>query len=357
MQNRIRILQKELKKENLDAFLITFPISQTYLTNFRFSSGAVLVLQDQAYLLTDSRYIEEAQNKARDCEVVLFQYMMETLKNLLKKHNVKTIVPEQAHMTLAEWSSLRQYIDNVTWIDSPVLDKALSQMRMFKDAEELEFLRQAQRITEGAFEEMLNFLKPGVSEKEAALAIEFYMKKHGSEGLSFELIVISGPRTSLPHGHPTDGVIRSGDFVTMDTGAVVNGMRADMTRTVAIGSVSDEQRLVYETVLAAQKNAIRLVKEGVACKDVDEAARSVIRNAGYGDYFGHSLGHGIGLEVHEEPRFSPRSEAIAQENMVITVEPGIYLPGKFGVRIEDMVRVTKNGCENLTKAEKSLIVL
>ena len=204
---------------------------------------------------------------------------------------------------------------------------------------------------------MLTFLRPGVTEREAALEIEFYMRRHGAEGVAFDLIVITGAKTSMPHGVPGEEKIQPGDFVTMDTGAVVNGMHSDMTRTVAIGHADDEMRQVYHTVLKAQQNAIAAVHAGVACKAVDFAARSVIEQAGYGEYFGHSTGHSVGLEIHESPAFSPRSEAIAQENMVITVEPGIYLPGKFGVRIEDMVRVTQNGCEDLTNAKKELIVL
>ena len=350
-------MQKVLKRENLDAFLITSPINQFYFTRFRFTDGLVLILREEAYLLTDSRYIEAAQTEAKDCKVVLFTRMLETLQELFQKHQVRTVVTERSRITLAEWGALKKYLTKQEWIDSSLLDEEIDALRMIKTPEELMSLKSAQQITEGAFEKMLHFLRPGVSEREAALEIEFYMKKHGASEISFDLIVIAGKKTSMPHGVPGDECLQYGDFVTMDTGAVVDGMHADMTRTIAIGSVTDEQRQIYETVRKAQENAIAAVKEGVACREVDEAARSVIRDAGYGDYFGHSTGHSVGLEIHEKPGFAPRSEAIAQENMVITVEPGIYLPGKFGVRIEDMVRVTKNGCENLTKAEKNLIIL
>lgn len=356
MKNRIDILQKTLKKECLDAFLITSEINQTYLTRFRFTDGFVLVLRDEAYLITDSRYSEAANKEAKDCTVVVSDRKIEALVELIKKHRVRNIVPERQRITLSQWEALRSTC-SIEWINSPVLDAKLDEMRMYKDQNEIDSLIRAQRITEGAFSEMLNFLKVGVTEKEAALEIEFYMKKHGAEDLSFDLIVISGARTSLPHGVPTDNRIKFGDFVTMDTGAVVDGMHADMTRTVAIGAVSDEQRKIYDIVAKAQENSINSVRAGVRCSDVDEAARSVIRDYGYGEYFGHSTGHGVGLEIHEAPSFAPRSTEIAEENMVITVEPGIYLPEKFGVRIEDMVRVTKNGCENLTKAEKQLIIL
>ena len=357
MSGRIETLQNKLRAEQIDAFFITSEVSREYLSGFRATDGWMLITQEEAYLLMDSRYIEAAQNQVKTCKVVLFTQMLQTLRELIEKHDVRSIVAEQSRITVAEWNSLKKAFPAVELIDSPLLDQELNALRAVKTEKELADLREAQRLTEEAFERMLTFLRPGVTEREAALEIEFYMRSHGAESAAFDLIVITGAKTSMPHGVPGEEVIRPGDFVTMDTGAVINGMHSDMTRTVAVGHASDEMKHVYETVLRAQQNAIAAVHAGVRCRDVDTAARSVIEQAGYGEYFGHSTGHSVGLEIHESPAFSPRSEDIAEENMVITVEPGIYLPGKFGVRIEDMVRVTPNGCQDLTNAKKELIIL
>lgn len=357
MSGKVEALQKTLRAENVDAFFITSEVNRRYLSEFSATDGWMLITREEAYLLMDSRYIEAAQNEAKGCTVLLFTHMIETLRELVAKHNIKTMMVEQSRIALSEWNSLRNALPDVEMIDSPLLDREIEALRAVKSEKELADLREAQRLTEEAFEQMLTFLRPGVTEREVALEIEFYMRRNGAERVSFDLIAITGAKTSMPHGVPGEEKIKPGDFVTMDTGAVINGMHADMTRTVAIGHVTDEMREVYDTVLRAQKNAIASVREGVRCQDVDRAARSVIEDAGYGDYFGHSTGHSVGFEIHESPRFAPRSEDIAKENMVITVEPGIYLPGKFGVRIEDMVRVTKDGCEDLTHAKKELIIL
>ena len=215
----------------------------------------------------------------------------------------------------------------------------------------------AQRIAEAAFEHILTFIKEGVTEKEVALELDYYMLSHGADGLSFETIAVSGKNSSKPHGVPSDKKIEKGDFVTMDFGAVVEGYHSDMTRTVAVGFVTDEQKNVYETVLKAQEAAQAAASSGVCCADVDKAARDVIENAGYGEYFNHSTGHGVGVEIHEYPRLSTVCKAILSVGNVVTDEPGIYIPEKFGVRIEDMLLITENGCENLTRAPKELIIL
>ena len=357
MSERIEALQNKLRAEQVDAFFVTSEVNREYLAGFRATDGWMLITQEEAYLLMDSRYIEAAQNQAKGCKVVLFTQMLETLRELVEKHHVQSMIAEQSRITVAEWNSLKKALPSVELIDSPLLDQELNALRAVKTEKEFADLREAQRLTEEAFERMLTFLRPGITEREAALEIEFYMRRNGAEGVAFDLIVITGAKTSMPHGVPGENVIQAGDFVTMDTGAVINGMHSDMTRTVAIGHASDEMKHVYDTVLRAQLNAIAAVHDGVRCRDVDTAARSVIEQAGYGEYFGHSTGHSVGLEIHETPAFSPRSEDVARENMVITVEPGIYLPGKFGVRIEDMVRVTQKGCQDLTNAKKELIIL
>ena len=203
----------------------------------------------------------------------------------------------------------------------------------------------------------MKFIKVGITEKEIALELDFFMLRNGGEGLSFETIAVSGKNSSMPHGVPSEKKIENGDFITLDFGTVINGYHSDMTRTVAMGFASDEMKNVYDVVLKAQQNCLDNIKAGVSCKDGDEFARSIIRNAGYGQYFTHSTGHGVGVEIHEYPNLSIYSDSVLQAGNIVTVEPGIYIPEKFGVRIEDMALITEKGCTNLTKASKDLIIL
>ena len=233
----------------------------------------------------------------------------------------------------------------------------LNKLRMVKTENELQIMRKAEFVCCSAFEHILTVIKPGITEREIAAELEYYMKKNGGEGFSFETIAISGKRTSLPHGVPTDKPVEYGEFVTMDFGCIKDGYCSDMTRTVVVGKESEEQKKIYETVKEAQKIGLEFIREGVLGKDADKKARDVIENAGYGEYFRHSLGHGVGLLVHELPNLSPMSEIELKENMVVTCEPGIYIPDFGGVRIEDMVIVKKNGIENLTPVTKELVRL
>ena len=229
--------------------------------------------------------------------------------------------------------------------------------RMVNDCEELEKIRQAEAIGDAAFTHILPLIKPGVSEADIALELEFFMKKQGAAKLSFDTIVASGPNSSMPHAQVTNRKIQCGDFITMDFGTMINGYHSDMTRTVAVGFATDEMKNVYDAVLRAQQNCLENIKAGIPCKDGDMFARSIINDAGYGKYFTHSTGHGVGVEIHEYPNLSPASDSILQVGNIVTVEPGIYIPEKFGVRIEDMALITENGCTNLTKAPKELIIL
>ena len=228
---------------------------------------------------------------------------------------------------------------------------------MTKSEYEVECVIKAQRIAEKAFQETLNFIKVGVTEREIAAFLEYKMKCYGSEMPSFDTIVVSGVKSAMPHGVPDGKLIEAGDFITFDFGAVINGYHSDMTRTVAVGFATDKMRNVYNTVLNAQLSAEKTVKAGVKCADVDKAAREIIANAGYGKYFTHSLGHGIGLEVHEAPTVSHMCETVLKAGNIISDEPGIYIEGEFGVRIEDMLFVTEDSSKNLTNCEKSLIIL
>lgn len=346
-----------LNAAEADAYLVTSDVNRFYLTGFRSSAGMVFITREGSYFITDFRYYEAAMKQVDDCRVLMYERLSDMLNTLSVRHHVQKIMVEQEDVSLARWESLKAMLPQVEIISDPLLDRKLKEMRAIKSPEEMENLREAQAITEAAYEYILPRMAPGRSEAEIALELEIYMRRHGAEAVAFDLIVVSGQKSSMPHGVPGNKLLEIGDFVTMDTGAVFEGMHSDMTRTVAIGRVDEEQKHVYEVVLEAQRAAIAAVRDGVSCAAVDEAARSVIDAAGYGKYFGHSTGHSVGYEIHETPSFSPSSKDTAHAGMVITVEPGIYLPGRFGVRIEDMVLVTADGCEDLTHAAKELTVL
>ncbi len=361
MTGKIETLAKQLPLAadggKVDALLVTSEVNRRYLTGFSSSAGMVLVTAEEGYFLTDSRYEEAARAKIRHCEVLGYERAFSALKILFEKHGVRRVAVERKEMSLADFSRYQSYFTEYSFDASPLLDGLLRDMRAIKSPDELAKLRQAQEITEAAYRHILPRIQPGVAEQDLALELEFFMRKNGAESVAFDLIVVSGAKSSMPHGVPDGKLVEKGDFVTMDTGAVVGGMHADMTRTVAVGAVTAEQREVYDIVLRAQLAAIAAVCDGVPCSEVDRAAREVIARAGYGPCFGHSTGHSVGFEIHEEPNFSPASADIARSGMVITVEPGIYLPGRFGVRTEDMVLVTPDGCQNLTRAPKELVIL
>ena len=277
------------------------------------------------------------------------------LQELAKKHGVQTVFNETSRITVAEKNRYNEIFGNIS--EDAKLDHKIIAMRRIKTPTELENIKRAQKITDDTFSYILGQICPGQTERELMLEMEFYLRKQGSEGVSFDFIVVSGKNSSLPHGVPTDKAIKKGDFITMDFGAVVSGYRSDMTRTVAVGSVSEKQKAVYETVLAAQQRALDAIAPGKICKDIDAAARDYIYSNCYKGYFGHGLGHGVGIEIHEGPCFNTSDETVLVPGMVITVEPGIYLPNEFGVRIEDMVVITENAYENITNSNKELIVL
>ena len=351
---RVENLQKTLAKDT--AALITTNDNRFYLSGMRSSAGTVLVTPENAYLIIDFRYFEKA-SKTCKFETILLDNMKEQLNGLLKKNGIKTLLCEVDDMSVSEFKRFEEMISPVKLSDSPDLSKTLSDLRSIKTEDEINLIKSAQKLTDDTFSYILNFIKAGKTEREIMLEMEFYMRKLGSEGVSFDFIVVSGKNSSLPHGVPTDKVVENGDFVTMDFGAVVGGYRSDMTRTVAVGHATDEMIKVYDTVLEAQLRAINGIKAGVTGKEVDALARDYIYGAGYEGYFGHGTGHSVGIFIHESPACNMRDTTPLSENVIMTVEPGIYLPEKFGVRIEDMVVVKQNGCENITKSEKKLIVL
>lgn len=349
---------KAYLKENNAAALIMSQENICYFTSFHSSNGYLVVTGEKAIFLTDSRYVEAAGNKIKTCdEIIETKGMEKTLKPVIESLGIKKLMLESERITVSRFGEIKKLFCNIDIVCDGNLDKTISNIRLVKNQSEIDKIVTAQRIAEKAFDHILGFIEVGKTEKEVALELEYFMLKNGADGLSFETIAVSGKNSSLPHGVPSDKKIESGDFVTMDYGAITEFYHSDMTRTVAVGEVSSKQIEVYETVLEAQLKGLEAIRSGIKGKDVDAVARKIIADKGYGDYFGHGLGHGVGVEIHEAPSLSPSGEIILEEGHIVTVEPGIYLPGEFGVRIEDMAVVTKDGCENLTVCEKKLIVL
>lgn len=337
------------------AVLVITDVNRRYLTGFTSSLGFLLMTKEGNTLFVDGRYFEAAEKKVNGANVVLLKDVYAQIKEELMRCGISRLLIE-TEVPFKTYHSLKTKL-GVTVTPSEKLSAKLLQLRSVKKREETESVVFAQRIAEKAFEEILNFIKAGVTERQIANELEYTMKLLGSEGVAFETVAVSGANSSLPHGVPTDKKVVCGEFVTLDFGATVNGYRSDMTRTVAVGHVTDEMIKAYNTVLSAQKEAIKTIKAGILCRDVDAAARNLISSEGFGEFFTHSTGHGVGLEIHEHPILSPKSEDKLRAGQIVTAEPGIYLPGRFGVRIEDMLQVRKNDCKNLTKAPKHLIIL
>lgn len=341
-----------------NAALVTADHHLCYLTGFPSGESYIFITPEKPYFLTDFRYIEMAKNTVSGAECVMINRLTDTLNTLCEKHNIQSILLESSETSLAFSNRLADGLKKVTLITDDTLDNWLTEMRAVKDENEIRRIEAAQAITEAGFHHILPYIREGVTEKEIALELEFFMRREGAQRVAFDFIVVSGANSSLPHGIPSNKPIEKGDFITMDFGAVVDGYHSDMTRTVALGSVSDEQREIYNTVLAAQTASLSVLKAGITCADGDAAARNVIANAGYGNCFGHGTGHGVGVQIHEAPTVSPRGgSTLLKVGNVVTVEPGIYLEGKFGVRIEDMALITEDGCRNLTHCPKELILL
>lgn len=355
---RINSLKKLIKNNN-EAILLTNEVNIGYFCGFFHSEGVMLVTENNAYLLVDFRYFESAQKNAVNCNVICFKKLSDEMINIAKSENINNIYFEASNISLARFNVFeKKFKDNcIDCVSSSELDNHISDIRIIKDETECEKIQKAQQIAEKAYLEVLNFLKPGVTEKEISARLEYLMKLGGAEQVSFDLITITGKKTSLPHGVPSDNLIFEGDFFTFDFGAIFEGYHSDTTRTVAIKSANEEMKEIYNIVLKAQLAAFDKIKAGVLCSEVDKTARDIIANAGYGEYFGHSTGHGVGLNIHESPTVSLRSDVELKPGMVITDEPGIYLPNKFGVRIEDMVCVTENGCKNFVTLPKELIIV
>ena len=347
---------RSLLHDGVQGLLLTSRYSRMYAAEFDIAEGVAVVSAQGARYFTDSRYIESAQKNLKGFEVVeigLNNPMMQALKTTLDEFGVETIGFEDEYLTVAELNGFEAALP----VKFVPLQKEINAFRASKEDWELARMRKAQEITDRAFTEVCTRIHTGMTEKELEAELIYCLYKNGAEGLSFDPIVVSGPNTSMPHGVPGDRRVAEGDFVTMDFGCRKNGYCSDMTRTVAVGMPSDEMRTVYQTVLDAQLAGIAAAKAGVTGERVDAAARKVITDAGYGDCFGHSFGHSLGLDIHEHPIAAPGAHAKLPEHTVISAEPGIYLPGKFGVRIEDVLHLTADGAEILTRSPKNLIIL
>lgn len=339
-----------------DCAIITSDVNRRYFTDMKSSAGTVLVFPNSAYLIIDFRYIEKARQKVTTCEVIEQQRLFHQINSLLKKHGAKTIAIESDYLTVSGLIDFKANLKVKIRADKE-LSRLITSLRTVKSDDEIIKIEKAQRIAESAFDDILKFIGVGRTEREIALRLDSLMLEHGAEAISFETIVLSGKNTSMPHGVPSDKRVECGDFVLMDFGTVFDGYHSDMTRTVCVGEPTDKQRNIYDIVLTAQKESIKCAKAGISGSQLDSVARDIITNEGYGDCFGHSLGHGVGLEIHEYPNASPNSDCELLENSVVTIEPGIYIAGEFGVRIEDFVVLKEDGCINLTKAPKELIIL
>ncbi len=356
MLDRIEKLKKILPDGNTAA-LITSNVNRLYFSGFKSSAGAVLITKNSSNLLVDFRYFEAAHKSVGSViNVICFKNIYDSLNEILSCEDIKTVLIEDEFVTLSQAKKLEDKLNAQIVSDYNLSDKLLD-FRVIKSQSEIDKIITAQRITEKSYLELLNFVKVGVSERKLALELEHLMKLNGAEGTAFDIIAISGVNTSLPHGVPTDKTLQNGDFITFDIGSVYDGYHSDMTRTIALGYVTEKMREVYDIVLCAHIEASKDIKAGNTCADVDKAARNYIESKGYGEYFGHSTGHGVGLEIHEKPTVYLTSDTVLKNNMVITNEPGIYLPNEFGVRIEDMYLVTQTGYKDLAKIDKELIIL
>ncbi len=351
MTDRLQNLRGMLEASSLEALLITDILNVRYISGFTGSAGVVLATFDSIHLLTDSRYTEQAAEECPGITVSQIQTpWIHAAQGLIKRLNIRKVGFEDHSLNYHDWHAL----DSATEASLVPAGDPVARLRWVKDDAEISATREAVRIIDLTFEQVMRVLRPGITERDVAIEIDCSIRKYGAEKEGFDSIVASGPRGALPHGKPTGRKISEGEFVVMDFGALWNGYNSDITRTVLLGNPDDKQSSVYNIVLDAQMSAIDAVRPGIAGKEVDAVAREHIAKSGYGEYFGHGLGHGIGLAVHDGPILSKNSEVILEPGMIVTVEPGIYIPGWGGIRIEDDVLITEHGHEVLTKSPKSL---
>lgn len=351
---KLQKLRQSLQQANLPALLVTSAHSRRYLTGFTGTAGVAVITADGAFFITDFRYTEQANTQIEGYEIIEQKStLIEAVVQLVEEKQLTKLGFEQDAMTYAEYDRYASALKAELVPTSGLVEK----IRLIKTEDELTIIKQACKIADDAYEHILTYIQPGMTELDVSNELEFFMRKQGATSSSFDIIVASGTRSALPHGVATDKVIETGDFVTLDFGAYYNGYVSDVTRTLAVGEPSDKLKEIYQVVLDSQLLALEKIKPGMTGKEADAISRDYIASKGYGEAFGHSLGHGIGLEVHEGPGLSSRSDVVLEPGMVITIEPGIYLPGIGGVRIEDDALVTETGVEKLTHTSKELVIL
>lgn len=352
--SRVKAIQTELKKQELDALLVTSPFNLRYVSNFTGSTGLGVITHDKAYFVTDFRYTEQAAEQAEGYEIIQNTGpIFDEVKALVEKESISNPGFETNFMTFSNYELLNSLVECKLTPVSGLIEA----LREIKEESEIETIQEAIRITEYAFEEILHIIKPGVTEIEVANKLDFLMREKGASGVSFDTIVASGKRSAMPHGVASDKSIEQGDMITIDFGCYYNGYVSDMTRTFALGDPGEELKKIHQIVLDANLKVTDQIKAGITGKDLDAVARDYITEKGYGKAFGHSTGHGIGLEVHEGPGINFKNENALVSGNVITNEPGIYIPGLGGVRIEDDLVVTDTGSRNLMTVSKELIQL
>lgn len=350
-------INRILKDMDLDALLVTDPYNMRYLSGFCGGEGVLYISPDNQILITDSRYTEVAKQESgfTVMECNREHRTTDILKAVIQREGVRRLGYEDETMRCKAFREYQEKLDPIgTWTP---LGMALTRLRQVKTEEELQCLRQAEAIGDTAFDRILKMIRPGMTELDIQAELEYQMMKCGASGTSFDTIVASGLHSSMPHAIPTDKKVEHGDFITMDFGCRYKGYCSDMTRTIVLGKANEKQKEIYQLVLKANQVTESFLHPGMICREVDKIARDMITDGGYGEYFGHGLGHSVGLEIHESPACNTRDATVLVPNMIMTIEPGIYLPGFGGVRIEDMVVITENGYENLSHSAKELIEL
>lgn len=352
--DRLTSLRNSFDDLKIDGLLITSEKNRRYMTGFTGTAGVVLITRTDAKFVTDFRYVEQAQKEIQNFDIIQHKGpLIEEVGTLVKDMGIQRLGFEQEHMTYAMYQNYKQKCDTELVPVSGVIEK----LRMIKTESELSILKEATKIADEAFEHICTFIRPGISELDVSNELEFFMRKKGAISSSFDIIVASGYRSALPHGVASEKIIEEGELVTLDFGAYYKGYCSDITRTVAVGEPSEKLKEIYATVLEAQLRGMKGTKAGMTGREADALTRDYIKEKGYGEYFGHSTGHGLGMDVHEGPSLSVKSETVLEKGMVVTVEPGIYIAGVGGVRIEDDIVITENGNESLSHSPKELIVL
>ncbi|TDL97875.1 aminopeptidase P family protein [Macrococcus brunensis] len=344
-------IQQLLADKKIEAVIILSPYNRRYLSLFTGSSGALVMTREENLLITDFRYISQATEQTDFTIIKQSGGLLDTIKTVLHDRNIKSAGFEGDLITFQQYQALSQQTELVD------IAGEVEKIRMVKEPFEIEIIQQAADIADQAYEHIQTFIQAGKTELEVSNELEMFMRKQGASGSSFDTIVASGVRGALPHGVASSKVIEQGEMITLDYGAIYNGYISDITRTLSVGEPLEEMRQIYDIVLKAQVTALETIQSGMTGRDADQIARQIIADAGYGEAFGHSLGHGIGLEVHEGPGLSMASDVQLEPNMCVTLEPGIYVEGLGGVRIEDDVLVTESGLKRFTHSSKDLIIL